>query len=158
MLVLQKNRTCKKSYLCPLRVRTLEALWYLLHVLALLSALKQNMQVLQSNVIDVQFVNILYLSSPECVRQSALLLDIEGFYIFALHIYTFHIFLFFRSSLGETTSATFQCQSLSKALEEKLTQGNKLYISLIILVHHNCYQITSKTYLIKTGHFVILPL
>ncbi len=89
MLVLQKNTTCKKSYLCPLRVRTLEGLWYLLHVLALLSALKQNMQVLQSNVIDVQFVNILYLSSPECVRQSALLLDIEedaqkkcGFYIF----------------------------------------------------------------------------
>ncbi len=35
------------------------------------------MRVLQSNVIDVQFVNILYLSSPECVRQSALLLDIE---------------------------------------------------------------------------------
>ncbi len=88
MLVLQK-KTCKKSYLCPLRVRTLEGLWYLLHVLALLSALKQNMRVLQSNVIDVQFVNILYLSSPEYVRQSALLLDIEedaqkkcGFYIF----------------------------------------------------------------------------
>lgn len=47
-------------------------------IFALLSALKQNMQLLQSSGIDVQFVNILYLSSPECVRQSALLLDIEG--------------------------------------------------------------------------------
>lgn len=103
------------------------------HVLALLSALKQNMQVLQSSVIDVQFVNILYLSSPESVRQSvtqctAVTVDIEGekkkrgLILYICFVYS----SFFRSSIGETTSATSQCQSLSKALEEKLIQGNTL--------------------------------
>lgn len=110
-------------------------------IFALLSALKQNMQLLQSSGIDVQFVNILYLSSPECVRQSALLLEIlkgtskkkNFFFCIFIHLTSF----FSRSSLGETTSATSQCQSLSKALEEKLTQGNKLYMIIGIKSQQN---------------------
>lgn len=67
----------------------------------------------------------LHLSVSDRASHGTLLVDIEGKKKSVL-ILCICFASVFRSSLGETTSATSQSQSLSKALEEKPIQGNAL--------------------------------